>query len=491
MAVLLKTARGKDKLAYRGYLYTLAGTNITTQNWRCERQRQDKCRGSASTLLQYTDGCTVHELRPHNHVPDVARQTVQIAMSDMVEAAATSTAPPRRVISETVAGLTQESLSIAPKRKALTTRIQRKRAKVQGGLEPIPTTRVFEIPDRFQKIRLGDQEFEFLRHDDLAGVGEDDDNFAAEDRILIFAIEPCLEILSEAETWMSDGTFKVPPSIFYQFTTIHAVVGDWLFPCVFALLPNKTQATYIRLLENLNTIRPGLRPYRIILDFELAAHNAFKFVYPDIEVQACFFHFSQSCWRKLQDVGLRNDYIDNEGLRVLVRSFVTLAFLPLDQVTPAFEVLEETAETYYRDIPLLEEFVSYFEQVYIGRHTTTRHRTRRTPRYPAHIWNVRERTVEGLPRTNNRLEGWHRAIQTLFDSPHPSMWRFLDGLKKEQALVWANLQFRAAGRQPPAQEKRYQEINKSLQTLIAQYDSGAQSLEQFLRGCAYNIKLAD
>jgi hypothetical protein len=32
--------------------------------------------------------------------------------------------------------------------------------------------------------------------------------------------------------------------------------------------------------------------------------NAFSSIFPSIKVNACFFHYSQSLWRKIQELGL-------------------------------------------------------------------------------------------------------------------------------------------------------------------------------------------
>ena len=62
------------------------------------------------------------------------------------------------------------------------------------------------------------------------------------------------------------------------------------------------------------------------------------------------------------------------------------------------------------------------------------------------VWNVRNRTVEGIPRTQNQVEGWHRGIQSMFDGNRPTIWSFLAGLQREQVLQHGELvQLRAGG----------------------------------------------
>ena len=45
------------------------------------------------------------------------------------------------------------------------------------------------------------------------------------------------------------------------------------FPCIHALLPNKSEATYDRLFKKLLEIEPLLNPIAIMIDFEEAAMN--------------------------------------------------------------------------------------------------------------------------------------------------------------------------------------------------------------------------
>ncbi|CAG8821659.1 7741_t:CDS:2, partial [Dentiscutata erythropus] len=43
---------------------------------------------------------------------------------------------------------------------------------------------------------------------------------------------------------------------------------------------------------------------RIITDFEVAAINASRFMFPGVINKACFFHLGQNGWKKIQKCGL-------------------------------------------------------------------------------------------------------------------------------------------------------------------------------------------
>ena len=93
-----------------------------------------------------------------------------------------------------------------------------------------------------------------------------------------------------------DGTFDSVPLIYTQLVTIHALVDGVCIPCVYALLPDKNQATYTSLcreLRNINingNIEP-LQPRTILIDFELAVKNALEAVFPGVIVKGCFLSF--------------------------------------------------------------------------------------------------------------------------------------------------------------------------------------------------------
>jgi hypothetical protein len=79
-----------------------------------------------------------------------------------------------------------------------------------------------------------------------------------DDRILIFASNEQLNILQFTHHFMSGGTFRVVPEVFYQLYTIHAIYQDHVIPVISALLRRKDTVTYRRLFnEVLNLHHTG------------------------------------------------------------------------------------------------------------------------------------------------------------------------------------------------------------------------------------------
>ena len=90
-----------------------------------------------------------------------------------------------------------------------------------------------QIPQKYN-VTLKDEPF--LLHD--SGCGDNN-------RMIIFSALKSFSILKESDTWFADGTFKVVLEYFSQlYYTIHAEKDGFVFPCIFALLPNKKESTY-------------------------------------------------------------------------------------------------------------------------------------------------------------------------------------------------------------------------------------------------------
>ena len=49
-------------------------------------------------------------------------------------------------------------------------------------------------------------------------------------------------------------------------------------------------------------------------------------------------------------------------------------------------------------------------------------------------WNVYDRVLDSLPRTNNSVEGWHNWFQRSLMCSHPIVWWLIEQLKKKERL---------------------------------------------------------
>ena len=96
----------------------------------------------------------------------------------------------------------------------------------------------FEIPEKYLTTKKGD---DFLF--------EDGNVQQSEKRFLIFGTKYNLQMLSGNKEWFVDGTFKSCPDNFYQIFTVHCLDNEITVPCIYALLPDKKQDTYVAFWE--------------------------------------------------------------------------------------------------------------------------------------------------------------------------------------------------------------------------------------------------
>ena len=177
------------------------------------------------------------------------------------------------------------------------------------------------------------------------------------DRILVLPLEKGLDDLESSKNWAFDGTFKVSPSLWGQLVTLHIIIGRLCVPRLFALLPDKKEASYHRLLPAVRNLRPNCQPVTCLMDFEKVLHNSFVSLFPYSEVVGRVFHFGQSCWRKICALGESMRDTTDEIFQLKIECFCVLAFLPIEDVVNVFEDLSDD-----EDIP--SEFITYFEITY-------------------------------------------------------------------------------------------------------------------------------
>ena len=132
-------------------------------------------------------------------------------------------------------------------------------------------------------------------------------------------------------------------------------------------------------------------------------------------------------------------------------------------------------------IPVLDSW----EDNFIGR----RRRNRRAqPRFAATVWNVRERVEDGLPKTNNSVEGWHHAFQSSVDCHHPTVYKLISHFRIEQenieqCVTW----FLAEELNEDASKEKYVQLSRRLNALMPTY--GNRPLLDFLRAVSQNLTL--
>lgn len=456
----VKNQKGGNLLLYQGCLFRKEKTDATGKSiWKCTEYDKNKC----SARIHTRNDAIVKEPDGHNHGPDIAKAKTKAVVAEMKDRAAI--APESSTHQIVVASTSNLSIAVKgqmPSVACLKRTVQRLRQQ-ENGAPPNPNSlEDLEIPDRYRLTDAGEQ---FLLWD--SGPGPN--------RILIWATERNLDLLAQSRHWYADGTFKTVPPLFRQLYTIHGVQYHNVIPSIFALLPNKAEDTYNRLLEELKNRRPGLDPETIMTDFESAAVNAFHQQFPNLTSRGCFFHLGQCMWRRVQASEMVERYTNDEEFALNVRMIPALAYVPVPDVIRAFETLSDS-------LPLeLQPLLDYFEDTWIGRERRGR---RGNPLFPIEMWNCFDAAANAQPKTNNAVEGWHRGFSELVGAAHPTIFKFISCLRQEQSLNEMKIEQYIAGQEPPRGRRQYRDCAARIQRIVNDYAN--RELIDYLRGLAHN-----
>ncbi|XP_025018145.1 uncharacterized protein LOC107369738 [Tetranychus urticae] len=182
------------------------------------------------------------------------------------------------------------------------------------------------------------------------------------DKILFFATDAFLRHLCEANHVYADGTFKSVPLLFHSLYTLHVMRNEVMIPVVYALIPDASMQTYIRLFRLVQDACTSLgliwQPTKFTTDFEIATIKAINIIFPFCELKCCLFHFSQSLWRNVGKFGLVNRYKANDdNVKLSVKRISALPFLKTEDIVDAYNAIKASAP----DDDDMIGFLTYFE----------------------------------------------------------------------------------------------------------------------------------
>ena len=126
-----------------------------------------------------------------------------------------------------------------------------------------------------------------------------------------------------------DGTFSLAPPLFEQVFVILSRREHYVFPVLYAVLPNKQQRTYNALFTLIKKVWPQFNTTSISLDFEKAVISATSEVFPDADLRGCLFHLMKNFRKHLTDCGLLLRYNKETTFSLQAWMIVFLAFVPV------------------------------------------------------------------------------------------------------------------------------------------------------------------
>nr|XP_021003896.2 uncharacterized protein LOC107456493 [Parasteatoda tepidariorum] len=210
-----------------------------------------------------------------------------------------------------------------------------------------------------------------------------------------------------------------------------------------------------------------------MMDFEVGAMNALKEEVPSVKIKGCHFHYSQSIWRKVQELGLVSHYINTAEIRQFIRRLMAMPFVPLGQVDEAFFI--SVAEVTWT--APITDLISYFTDTWLEEEAL----------FTVDIWN--HFSTDDNIRTNNNVEGWHSKLQKSGMSPKPNVYIFVNKMKEiEEENIAERRMLLCGSENPPQQKAVYKKVNDRLYSLKQRLLNQTISLRAYMDATTYIVK---
>ncbi|KAI1714458.1 MULE transposase domain-containing protein [Ditylenchus destructor] len=258
----------------------------------------------------------------------------------------------------------------------------------------------------------------------------------------------------------------VVPLLFDSLWVLYVRLAHTFVPVLFCLMSNRVATTYISVLEKIKELRPDVNPQSFSLDFESAEIGAIRQVFPNTQLEGCFFHFQKAVLRYVYKQGNKCLYDKNNKFRNEVGTVAAIAFVPISDIDIRFsEISEWVEQSEFRDqlVPLVEAI----EIVYIG--TLIRDNKRRQPRIPRQIWNVYERVKSAQPKTNNAIEAFNGQLLRTVSASHPTIWKLIHAMRVEYRASLQKVEAYWAGGRTPRRKKSSVKSQARLEACVKRY----------------------
>lgn len=464
----LRTERGRKKICDEGFLYNYHKLNAGEDKkfWRCDKINEG-CKGRIHTTL---DDVVISRSDNHNHGSNAAAAEVIQIKTDMKQRALDTMERPSQIINYVINGIDQAVMGQLPNKDANRKVIQRVRIKDKMAPQNPANLHELVIPEQYKNYEPFDGVQEvFLLHDS----GTDDNN-----RILLFGRENHQQWSHQMEEIFMDGTFSLSPPLFKQVFVVLAKRGEYVFPVLYGLICNKLHATYAKLFGIIKAVWPLFNPQTISTDFEAGIINAIRDLFPNAIIRGCLFHLMKNFRVHVGAAGLMKRYNNEPAFALNARMIVALAFVPIYDLNDAFDALA-------KELPAeLLPVLNWLEDSYIGR-PFGRSGNRRAPLFPPQLWNVYDRVLNHQDRTNNFAEAAHRRLQTELDVNHPSIWNFIDGLRRVQKGRDLLYEQYVSGNAAATKRNKYIKADARILKIVQTY--AERGIIEYLRGLAHNF----
>ena len=482
-----KTSHGKDMLCLGGFTYTAKKKANAWIRWACTVSRSRNCKGAVTT--DETPINNPRNFTPHNHAADNTTVEVRKFRANLKESSrANDGAKTQNLLATAVLTLSPLAMMNPGNFDSIKRDIQRQKA-MNRPLEPANIFMINVIHP--WNTTGGVQPQNFLIHD----------SGPVADRVIVFAADEAIIHLANSTTWFIDGNFKVAPGMFTQVYVIRTNLDAGAVSCAYAFLPGKGGNLYVEMFTAIQRRMHLLNVVPIVtditVDFEQAAYDAVRQVFgQQLNIHGCFFHLTQSTWRNLVDLGLRQLYDNDYDTKRFVGMMDGLAFLPVNDIPLGVGVLRRIIVQGQVDPSIIPLFEYFLDSYVLGRILPNQNPgnvppLRSPPLFPPAMWNVWGITLAGGSRTNNFCEGWNRGFNDLVGQRHPPFFKAIECLQKDCAIVRSVLAKSRMGTPHVTRTRRsYDQYQRNLRELCRQYQIGVyqNGIDRYLRRISHNIR---
>lgn len=102
----------------------------------------------------------------------------------------------------------------------------------------------------------------------------------------------------------------------------------------------------------------------IMTDFEVAMRNALRVIFPGVELNCCWFHFTQAAKKRaMQTPQLIPYLLQNQSAREIYYKLLSLPLLPPIEIATQFKKLKVLALANHKKV--FADFIKYYENQWI------------------------------------------------------------------------------------------------------------------------------
>ncbi|KAL3095710.1 hypothetical protein niasHT_024886 [Heterodera trifolii] len=167
--------------------------------------------------------------------------------------------------------------------------------------------------------------------------------------------------------------------------------------------------------------------------------------------------------KKVKQQGLWQRYYADPVFALNVRMLTSVAFVPLCDIRNAVTALDTEFGNLVAFRPLIDSLLDK----YVGRPRP--HGTWSQPLFRPDQWNVYQRTLDGDSRTNNNAEAEPYRLQDAFSCRHPSLWNFIDVIRREQKIANQKYNSAIAGLSPEKKRGKYLAADRRILNMVRNY----------------------